>query len=537
MKRETDSRPLIQMVRCNVEKNGAVLLPSLSWQMCDEESWLITGSNGGGKSIFASALAGSMEIVPINNGLYSNQFSDSIALVSFETAAALIEEEKARDNSDFVEGGIDPGRTGRTYIANVLDDASLCSYPQGIGLERHPAVISCGIDAILDRGLKYLSTGEIRRTLLCRALASNASLLILDEPFEGLDSASRKILQELLAQMSQPAASHKTQLLLLMDRPDTVTLATNQVLELTSRHISFSGTLQEYRNILVRRKKVAVDELPHRLAEMQNELDEVRSRGELNLADSIRTDKTVLVEMKNVTVEWSGKKVLDKLSWKLIKGEHWLIRGPNGSGKTTFLELITGDNPQVFRNEVYLFGSRRGSGETIWELKEKMGIVSYRLHVEYRSLGDLDLESVILSGIHDSIGLYEYCGEEERTLAKKWLHLAGFGTRETERFGTLSYGEQRSILIARAAVKCPPILILDEPCHGLDGENRSKILALLEAIAEGGTSTLLHVTHDPTEVLSCEKHILELRPLETPMYRILVKDQPLTEPDVIPSPR
>lgn len=527
MKSEHTSNPLIQLVRCDVQKNGAILLPGLTWQMSDGDAWLVTGANGGGKSIFASALAGNLDIVPAGDGLYSNLFSGSIALVSFEAAAALIEAEKARDDSDFVEGGIDPGRTARAFIAEALDGADPLA---ATGLERHPAVLSCGITAILDRGLKYLSTGEIRRTLLCRALASNADLLILDEPFEGLDTTSRKILWDLLAEMTAPAREHTTRLLLLMDRPESLPPAINRVLELSDRRISFSGTLEQYRTRLAARAEANAGELSGRLAEMRSELDEVRSRSELNLAESKRTDKTVLVEMKNVTVEWSGKKVLDNLSWKLVKGEHWLIRGPNGSGKTTFLELITGDNPQVFRNEVYLFGSRRGSGETIWELKEKMGIVSYRLHVEYRSLGDLDLESVILSGIHDSIGLYEQCGEEERALAKKWLHLAGFAGRDHERFGSLSYGEQRSVLIARAAVKCPPILILDEPCHGLDGEHRSRILALLEAIAAGGTSTLLHVTHDPTEVLPCEKRVLELRPDESPMYRILGGDRTAISP-------
>jgi len=521
--------PLIRLVRCNIEKNGTILLPEISWKMNEGENWLVTGENGGGKSIFASALAGGLDIVPFDDGGYSNRFSGSISLVSFETAAALIAEEKARDDSDYVEGGIDPGRTARAFIAESFADADTpasgtASIPQGKNLERHPAVLTCGLAAILDRGLKYLSTGEIRRTLLCRALASNAALLILDEPFEGLDTASREILRDLLAEMTAPGREQKTRLLLLMDRPENLPPAINRVLELTNRRVSFSGPLLEYRRLLANRETKAAGERPGRLAEMWSELDEVRSRSGQNLAESIRTDKTVLVEMKNVTVEWSEKKVLDNLSWKLEKGEHWLIRGPNGSGKTTFLELITGDNPQVFRNEVYLFGSRRGSGETIWELKEKMGIVSYRLHVEYRALGDLDLESVILSGIHDSIGLYDRCGEEERALAKKWLGLAGFAGRETDRFGTLSYGEQRSVLIARAAVKCPPILILDEPCHGLDGEHRSRILALLEAIAAGGTSTLLHVTHDPTEALPCEKHVLELRPGETPMYRILPPD-------------
>ena len=224
--------------------------------------------------------------------------------------------------------------------------------------------------------------------------------------------------------------------------------------------------------------------------------------------------------MKNVNVGWDEKLVLKNFNWTLYPGEHWLIRGPNGSGKTTFLELITGDNRQVFSNDIKIFGSRRGTGETIWDIKHKLGIVSYRLHVEYRMLKNVSLKEVIISGFHDSIGLYEKISDVELASAKKWLKLGGFEGRENELFSSLSYGEQRAILILRAVVKSPEILILDEPCHGLDDSFREKILCLLELIAKSGTTTLLHVTHEFSEVLPCEKHILEFTPNEEPMYKI-----------------
>ena len=225
--------------------------------------------------------------------------------------------------------------------------------------------------------------------------------------------------------------------------------------------------------------------------------------------------------MHDVNVGWGDTRVLRNINWTLKKGEHWLIRGPNGSGKTTFLELITGDNQQVFCNDVRLFGCRRGSGETIWDIKHRLGIVSYRLHVEYRMVGS-SLREVIMSGFHDSIGLYEAPSDVEREAAEKWLELGGFKGRGSESFNSLSYGEQRAVLILRAAVKCPPVMILDEPCHGLDDTFREKILSLLEIIAESGTTTLLHVTHEASEVLPCEKHVLELLPGKDPMYKIVV---------------
>lgn len=520
---------LITLKDCRIEMHGKEILPSLSWEMLSGEAWLITGQNGGGKSVFASALAGQLEVIPQDSGFYGNIFSGSVVTVSFETASSLIEEERYRDDSDFVEGGVDPGRSVRSFIAETYSEQEKRTFPLGALLENHDAVRLCGITKILDRGLKYLSTGEIRRTLLCRALVSKPSLLILDEPFEGLDTASREILSALLEKMIgsmlyvQNGQIPGTSLILLMDRFEGVPSSVNRVLELSDRTVSFSGDRHTYDAFSEASKKSRTSGKTERLDRVKAELSDAREQRARTEAASAQTEPTILVEMNNVTVEWSGKKILDNLSWRLNKGEHWLIRGPNGSGKTTLLELITGDNPQVFRNDISLFGSRRGSGETIWELKEKMGIVSYRLHLEYRILGALTLQEVILSGLHDSIGLYQQCGEVEYRLADTWLSLAGFEGRSKQLFRELSYGEQRAILIARAAVKCPPILILDEPCHGLDEEHRTIILCLLEEIAAGGTSTLLHVTHDPTEVLACEKHILELCPEENPMYKILIR--------------
>jgi molybdate transport system ATP-binding protein len=213
--------------------------------------------------------------------------------------------------------------------------------------------------------------------------------------------------------------------------------------------------------------------------------------------------------MRDVNVGWGEKRVLSKLNWTVYPLEHWLIRGPNGAGKTTLLELVTGDNPQVFCNHVALFGKRRGTGETLWDIRRRLGIVSHRLHLEYRMVGDTTVEGVLVSAFHDSIGLYETPTDSETQAARRWLALAGMEDRGHRPFGSLSFGEQRMALILRGAVKSPPLLILDEPCHGLDRPSRALVLALLETIAETRTSTLLHVTHDPTEVLRCEGRVLE----------------------------
>ncbi|HCM26819.1 MAG TPA: ABC transporter [Treponema sp.] len=529
-----NAEPLVLFRDCSVGNALHPVLPSVSWKLLPKESWIITGPNGGGKSALAAAIAGRIPIVPAEGGEARNAFAGRAMLVSFEEAAALIESERANDESDFVEGGIDQGTTVRLFLFRSLPPEQTLLHPLGDNLENHASVRICGIGLILDRGLKRLSTGEIRRALLCRALSSGKSLIVLDDPYEGLDAASRDALAGLLDRLSIDQvdafadSNQGTELIVVLDRWERIPAGTNRVVELRDRAISYNGGREGYEAIIASRaasraeptETSANGTLYEELREAEEQagtLAGIRSAG----TDQEDKNSEALVEMRNVTVAWSGCRVLDRVNWRVLPGEHWLIRGPNGSGKTTLLELIAGDNPQAFCNDVRIFGLRRGSGETVWELKARMGIVSYRLHLEYRYMNDNSLLEVLVSGFHDSIGLYRQPGDSELQIAGRWLALTGFEGRGEERFGGLSFGEQRAVLVARAAIKGPELLILDEPCHGLDDEHRRRILGLLSAIAERGGTTLLHVTHDPTEVLPCEKRILELRPGSDPSWVVL----------------
>lgn len=537
---ETNGNSLIEIQNCRVQDLHGTGIARLDWRMGAGEAWLVIGPNGGGKADFLRALAGEKQIVPNDaGGVYETRFSGSVEIVSLEKAASLIQEERDLDETEYMDR-IDEGRTGRRFICEVLGgpDAKHRNLPLpaiAARLETLPEVKLCGVEKILERGLKFMSTGEIRRTLLCRALLSGKKLLILSDPFAGLDAQSRAILLDFFAAIvgklrntaSAGEAVQRTSIILGMERyheiPDTIT----NVLEFADGKISFCGTKADYEKVISGRE---AEKAKSREAEKSEFVSELRLiQNETVLAPSVtegggdfdKLNQRSLVKMNNVNVGWGDHRVLVDFSWEVKQGEHWLIRGPNGSGKTTLLELITGDNHQVFSNDVWLFGRKRGTGETIWDIKKQLGIVSYRWHVEYRMVGGTDLESVIISGFKDSIGLYEQKTDVEVAAARKWLRLGGFSGREHESFGSLSYGEQRAVLILRAAVKSPKILILDEPCHGLDERYRQKILDLIETVAETGTTTLLHVSHDPTEALPCEKHVLELKPGETPMFKVI----------------
>lgn len=497
--------------------------------MFSGEAWLVIGPNGGGKADFINALAGKLSIVPnsAESSLYSNCFESSTDLVSLERAAHVIQEERENDESEYVEGGVDIGRTGRVFISEgicgpIKKNAVLPDFANK--LEGYPEIKLCGIEKILDRGLKYMSTGEIRRTLLARALISQKKLLLLSDPFAGLDVQSRKILLDFFDtvvknQLKDEPGTMYPHTILGMERWHEIPESITNVIEFSDKKVSFCGKRADYESLLKKRAREGLESKNIEKEKFSEQVNNIFAEKTLNTAPA----KEMLVEMNHVNVGWGDNHVLIDLSWKLFKGEHWLIQGPNGSGKTTFLELITGDNMQVYCNDVRLFGIKRGSGESIWDIKKRLGIVSYRLHVEYRMLGGTSLQNVIISGLRDSIGLYGAPTDLEIVAAKKWLALGGFAGRESESFGNLSYGEQRAVLILRSAVKAPEILILDEPCHGLDEQYREKILQLMTLIGQAGTTTMLHVTHDLSEVLDCEKHILQFLPGETPMFKIITK--------------
>lgn len=534
-----ENKSLIKINNCRIENSRGTVLEQLTWEMKAGEAWLVIGPNGGGKADFLNALDGSLGLSFVPNvpadttdiPMYSNLFADSVETVSLERAARLIQEERELDESEFIEGGVDIGRTGRIFIAEGLVGKIKKGSPVpeiAKQLDAYPEIKLCGVQKILDRGLKYMSTGEIRRTLLARALISKKKLLILSDPFAGLDAESRKILLDffdtIAAKQLNDSKNDSTfpRIILSMERYVEIPAAITNVVEFSNGKVSFCGAKSEYEKIAAEKNAAAEAARKANYAEFAATVRKLSD--EVNIVmgvENFQPENDILIDMNDVNVGWDDHKVLRHLSWTFKRGEHWLIRGPNGSGKTTLLELITGDNMQVFSNDIKIFGARRGSGETIWDIKHRLGIVSYRLHVEYRMLGGTSLREVIMSGFHDSIGLYEIPSEVEAAAAERWLELGGFKGRGSENFGSLSYGEQRAILILRGAVKCPPVMILDEPCHGLDEQMRQKILDLLEIIAESGTTTFLHVTHEPSEVLKCEKHVLELHPDDDPMYKII----------------
>ncbi|MCU6347150.1 molybdate ABC transporter ATP-binding protein ModF [Enterobacter quasiroggenkampii] len=448
------------------------------------ESWAFVGINGSGKSALARALAGELNLL---KGEYQSDFT-RLTRLSFEQLQKLVSDEWQRNNTDLLSPGEDDtGRTTAEIIQDEVKDPARC--------ER--LAEQFGITPLLNRRFKYLSTGETRKTLLCQALMSEPELLILDEPFDGLDVQSRAQLASLLASLNQQGYT----LVLVLNRFDEIPEFIQHAGVLADCNLTETG---EKTALL---KQALIAQLAH-----SEQLDGITlPEPDAPSARHALDPHQPRIVLRDGMVAYDDRPILNRLSWTVNPGEHWQIVGPNGAGKSTLLSLITGDHPQGYSNDLTLFGRRRGSGETIWDIKKHIGYVSSSLHLDYRV--STTVRNVILSGYFDSIGIYQAVSDKQHKLAQQWLDILGMDNRVADApFHSLSWGQQRLALIVRALVKHPTLLILDEPLQGLDPLNRQLIRRFVDVLISEGETQLLFVSHHAEDAPSCITHRLEFVP-------------------------
>ncbi|MGB0991628.1 MAG: molybdate ABC transporter ATP-binding protein ModF [Akkermansiaceae bacterium] len=456
-----------------------------SFRIMHDEHWAVLGGNGSGKSTFASMLANDSDRFPLSEKQRITGLKN-IQRVSFEDEQDLLEREIYEDDSEILDR-IDPGRTTHELITELSTTADTESIVELMQLR-----------PFLHTGFRLLSTGERRRLMIARALSQSPQMLILDEPYDGLDRAFTAELKTIIANLSKHII-----VVLIVNRLSHLGKHITHLACLNQMELVAAGPRQEVEASPLWAQLQSFSKPPTTLPSSPSSTESTHTAKET----SRRTEAECLLELHKIKVEYHQKKIIHDLTWQIMPSEHWKISGPNGCGKSTLVNLISGDHPQCYSNEIFIFGQKRSEGESIWDIKRNMGLMSTALHQQHRV--SVTAETVVLSGFYDSIGLYHTPTPEQQKIAAEWLQFMRMETLADSLFQQLSFGQQRMLLIARALVKQPRLLILDEPCQGLDPINRALVIQLIDHIARLNIAQILYISHDPEDHLDCLTHELE----------------------------
>jgi len=462
-------------------------LRDIHWAVRNGESWACLGLNGAGKTSLARILSGQAARISGELQISPRLHEQGVAYVCFEQAQALCERDRKLDDSEFRPDASDPGTTVRSAIlGKQAADEVFMHWAERLAITH-----------ILDRGLRYISTGEMRKTLLIQAILNAPALLILDNPLDGLDRDSQAEMQDIISEVLDTDIT----LLLLCRQIEDIPARISHVLVLDEGDVFTSGERDEV---------LADDRVKSLMSPPTLSLTDLPPPTQRPYA---LPETGPLVELHKVSVSYGELDVLRDVDWVFARGGHCCVAGPNGCGKTTLLSLITGDNHKAYGQDITLFGIKRGSGESVWDIKQKFGQVDTQLHLNFAR--GMRVVEVVVSGFFDTIGLYDDWGDAQRDHAMQWLDALGLAAYAREGFDALSFGLQRMVLLARAMVKSPAILLLDEPTLGLDGPHRRLILRAIDHIAANSDTQVIFVSHSAGETPDCINQLLTFEPLES----------------------
>ena len=487
----------------------------LDLSIYDGEHIAVIGDNAAGKTRLIETLSG---VYPVQDNALRYDFSPS----PFRLVSENIRYIAFRDTYDGADGNyylqkrwnqqdIDDDiptlgdlmekafRTAGTASGRMLDDTQKAQV-QAFRQELRDKLYSMfHLNDLLDKYIISLSSGELRKFQLTRNLLFMPRVLILDNPFIGLDAGAREQLSSLLTEL---AGSMKILIIVVLSRldimPDFIThVIPVDGLEIKGKfpvgeHMSSctdtSGILEESSRKLIR--SIPVKDLDKESFYPHGEVKEI-------------------VRCNGVSIRYGSRTILDKLYWTVKEGECWSLEGENGSGKSTLLSLVCADNPQSYACDISLFGHKRGSGESIWEIKKHIGYVSPEMHRAY--LKNISALDIVASGLFDTVGLFMHPSEEQLETCRMWMRIFGISHLETRSYLKISSGEQRLCLLTRAFVKDPELLVLDEPLHGLDMKQCRIAMQVIDEFVKRPQKTLIMVTHYQAELPECIDHHLKLK--------------------------
>lgn len=469
-----------------VNLGGQTVLQDIDLLIKPGEQWAVTGSTGSGKTVLAHTLAG--------RHFYSGRISAAFGNPeSFHRLVTVVDQQhRFRDlanRSDFYyQQRYNSFDTEQTLTV----EEELAAY------QTENKILSGGftftgllqllnIEYLLKERLIQLSNGENKRLQLMKALMKQHELLILDQPFTGLDIKGRKLLHDVLNTLSEKGIK-----LILITSPHELPVCITHIAVLKEGRLEAAVPRQEYLS-----SYHASPLVPTAGTKQWQQLMPANEPG-----------FEMAVKMVDVHIRYEDRDILQHINWEVRKGEKWSLSGPNGAGKSTLLSLITGDNPQAYANEIYLFDRRRGSGESIWDIKQKIGYVSPELHLYFDATATVF--QAVASGLFDTIGLFRRLNALQEEQVWQWIDMLQLRDRADKMLSRLSAGEQRLVLLARALIKNPPLLILDEPCQGLDDEQTDHFRNIIDSVCATERTTLIYVSHYQQELPRCIDHFLRI---------------------------
>ena len=446
----------------------SVLLQNIHLQLKKGDVLGIIGPNGSGKTVLAQAIAGEL---PVSGEVTEDDKFLKKRFVPFHSSLSL-------SNGQAVYRQQRWNKIDTELLPKVSDELQKCEDP-GLALT---LLETFGLGNLVDSFVINLSNGEQRKLELVRALAEKPDLLVLDNAYTGLDSSARPLLTEMLETL----------------------IARGQTLVMTGLELSdFPPSVNRF--FALNKEKSGMVSLPNEIS--TSNLQPVELQHETPAwADS---EYNELVYLNDVSLQYAERKILDRINWMIKAGERWSLSGPNGSGKTSLLNLIFADNPKAYGCNIRLFGKQKGTGESIWDIKARIGFVSPELHQylpQHQSVID-----VICSGFSEAEGTFKNPTGYQRDVARRWLKTLNYAEIAGKLFGELSTSSQRIVLLLRTLVKNPPLLILDEPFQGLDTAHVRLLKNLLNRIAAESNCAMIFVTHIPEELPECFMLHLKLK--------------------------
>jgi len=333
-----------------------------------------------------------------------------------------------------------------------------------------------------NNSLSTMSSGQQRKALLTWQVAQQPDFMLLDDVYSNVDKATQEFIKKELTRVAD-----KTLMIQIFFRK-------RELLPFIQKALLFDSKNALY-------KELTAEEFKQDILE--------NNFSDFKLPDTFGPDhqqNNPLILLKNICVNYEDKQVLWNVNWEINKGEFWQLVGPNGSGKSTLVSMIAGDNPKAYGQNMHLFGMKKGSGETIWDIKKNIGYFT-PLMIQRFTRTD-SVENMIISGLNDSVGLYIEPTDLQKDMAHHWVEMLG-PTFKNKNFQQLSIGQQRMVMVARAMIKQPPLLILDEPTIELDDDNSKLFIQMVNAIASTKKIAIIYISHQDEENLYPDK-IFEL---------------------------